>query len=100
MVEKKPVGRSDFIFFIFCFCVTVGETSVCFICLSVSEIHRHIIYQKKADFLSNLVTGVWNNWPSEKSLKKKKIHPTLQEKKSQSGGLQETLFYSRVALSS
>ena len=67
VVEKKASREAGFFFFFFlffCVCVTVGETSVCFISLSFYEIHRHIIYQKKADFLTNLVTGVWNNWLS------------------------------------
>ena len=83
------------------------ETSVCFISLSFYELHRHIIYQKKADFLTDLVTGRGlaqlafikifekkNFWGGKK---KKEIRPTIQGKKSQSAGLQETIFYLRVA---
>ena len=66
---KKKASREVGIFFFFLnifspLFVTEGETSDCHISRLVSEVPRLIIYQQKADFLINLVNGVWHNWAS------------------------------------
>ena len=63
MLKKRSQSGCRIISFCF-FGVTVEETSVCYISRLFSEIPRRMIYQRKADFLINLVTGVRHNWPS------------------------------------
>ena len=68
VMKKSQSGGRDLLCVCVCVCVcvpvTVRETSVFHISRLVSEIPRHMKYQKKADFLVTLVDGVWHNLPS------------------------------------
>ena len=85
-----------------CLCVCVNHSrgnfcllfnkNLCYISLSASEIPRHVIYRKKADFLISLVTEVCIIGRHKNLLRK-----NFERKKHLSGGTQKTIISLRVA---